>query len=526
MAVRGERILWFVESPIGSPVMGATGSQSTAFVRGGILATGMFLSFAYFYQAGGWNQNSRFDLVRAIIEEGTLRIDDYHHNTGDKARWNGHYYSDKAPGLALAAVPVAAALKSGLGDPARPGYTIWLSYVLTVVLAALPTAVAAWLLYGVARKLGAGEGGAAVAALVYGLGTPAWAYATLLFGHALATCLVIAAFSAALALSDDKGAQRDILIAGWLGVAAGWAAITEYPTAVPAILLGGYALAEVWPGGWLRRVRVGAAVVAGALLPLGVFVLYNQAAFGSPFTIGYTHEEGFPAMQQGFMGVTYPNARALWGILVGGHRGLFFHAPAILIGLVGFLLLVRGERARAGVVALGLVIYFTLFNSAYAYWDGGWSYGPRHMAPALPFLCLPLGVLWSRARPAWRVALGGLAAGSLAITLIAVSTTVQPPEVIRHPLPDLLWPAFLDGDLSLNHQSFLEFSADVQKLRGHVVSHDAWNLGEKLGLSGLTSLLPLGAVWLACAVLYVRAGSLMHPVILAHDHDAALRAAH
>src|SRR5262249_57538468 len=68
----------------------------------------LFVTFAWFYQAGGWNQNSRFDLVRAIVDEGTLRIDDYHRNTGDKARWNGHYDSDKAPGLALAAVPAVA----------------------------------------------------------------------------------------------------------------------------------------------------------------------------------------------------------------------------------------------------------------------------------------------------------------------------------------------------------------------------------------------------------------------------------
>ncbi len=26
-----------------------------------------FISYAYFYQGGGWNQNSRFDLVRAIV---------------------------------------------------------------------------------------------------------------------------------------------------------------------------------------------------------------------------------------------------------------------------------------------------------------------------------------------------------------------------------------------------------------------------------------------------------------------------
>src|SRR5262249_62430349 len=82
----------------------------------------LFVTFAWFYQAGGWNQNSRFDLVRAIVDEGTLRIDDYHRNTGDKARWNGHYYSDKAPGLALAAVPAVGGGRPFVGGLARPSW--------------------------------------------------------------------------------------------------------------------------------------------------------------------------------------------------------------------------------------------------------------------------------------------------------------------------------------------------------------------------------------------------------------------
>jgi len=47
-----------------------------------------------------------FDLTRAIVEKHKLYIDDYDMNTGDKAFREGHVYSDKAPGLALSAVPI------------------------------------------------------------------------------------------------------------------------------------------------------------------------------------------------------------------------------------------------------------------------------------------------------------------------------------------------------------------------------------------------------------------------------------
>ena len=90
-------------------------SEKPALARKAAILLGLvtFLSFQYFYEGGGWNQNSRFDLLRAIVERHTLQIDAYHQNTGDKAHFGGHYYSDKAPGLVFLAVPFA------LGGAAR-----------------------------------------------------------------------------------------------------------------------------------------------------------------------------------------------------------------------------------------------------------------------------------------------------------------------------------------------------------------------------------------------------------------------
>ena len=98
-----------------------------------------------------------------------------------------------------------------------------------------------------------------------------------------------------------------------------------------------------------------------------------------------------------------------------------------------------------------------------------------------------------------------LALWGAAMALVCVATTAQPPEAILHPMTELLWPAFKDGDLSLNHQSFLEGGAELAKLRGGALPHDAWNLGELMGLRGKASLLPLVAMWGALAALYARA---------------------
>ena len=58
-----------------------------------------FVAYAYFQAGGGWNQNSQFDLTRAIVEHHTFAIDAYASNTGDVSRAGGHVYSNKSPAL-------------------------------------------------------------------------------------------------------------------------------------------------------------------------------------------------------------------------------------------------------------------------------------------------------------------------------------------------------------------------------------------------------------------------------------------
>src|SRR5262245_9572583 len=84
----------------------------------------VFAAYAYFYQAGGWNQNSRFALTRALAEHGTAVVDRYRGASWDLSCMNAdggacvtpskglregeHFYCDKAPGTSVLAVPVVA----------------------------------------------------------------------------------------------------------------------------------------------------------------------------------------------------------------------------------------------------------------------------------------------------------------------------------------------------------------------------------------------------------------------------------
>src|SRR5271165_4941161 len=228
-----------------------------------------FVSYAYFYSGGGWNQNTRFDFVRAMVERGTLSIDAYHQNTGDKVFKDGHYYSDKAPGQPLLAVPAAvatrAATHAGGRNPLSARSLVALAYICTLFSAALPTALACVCLYWIALRLGTSTNAAAFGALAMGLGSPMWAYATLFWAHALAGACLLFAFAAVLKL-DPQNAGREAFWGFIVGLVAGWATVTEYPAAPASAILGLFAIARVWPSGWPRRLRVACGVAGGARL--------------------------------------------------------------------------------------------------------------------------------------------------------------------------------------------------------------------------------------------------------------------
>lgn len=479
-------------------------SRRTAWVLG----LALFASYAYFYQGGGWNQNSRFALVRAIIERHTLQIDAYQLHTGDRALFEGHYYSDKAPGaslLAVAPVAVARAVSRAVGvDPEGFPGIAWTSYVATVATSGLFTAIAALALWWLALRWGYSPDAALFGATAYAVATPAWCYATLFMGHGLTAGCLMGAFAATVALEDDQGAHQRRL--GWLiGLGTGWAVVSEFPALVPAVLIVGLALLTLrtrWPD---RLPAVFGRLVAGGVLAALVLFAYNALAFGSPLHLGYSSEEGFEQMRQGVFGITYPTPARFYEVLFGAYRGLLPIAPLVALAPVGFWLLAKvPQQRRATFVAAASGIFYVLLNASYFYWEGGWAYGPRQMMAGLPFLALGFAPLWDSWRAAGRVVLMAGWMWGTALTLVAVSTTPQPPANVRAPVRELLVPAFLDGDLSLNHQTFVHNSADADHLRGRTIPHAAWNLGEIAGLRGLGSLLPLAAIWIAAFVLLRR----------------------
>ncbi|HEX4335282.1 MAG TPA: hypothetical protein VH062_05175 [Polyangiaceae bacterium] len=469
----------------------------------GVFALLLF-SFAYFYQGGGWNENSRFDLVQSIVDDHTIAIDRYHENTGDKASYGGHFYSDKAPGLSLLAVPIFVVLRLFRGLIGNEhDFVVLASYITTVLTVGVAGAGAGALVYRAGRKLGATPAGAVIASVGYGLGTIAFPFSTMLFGHQLAAFLLFVGFVLAWDVKEAPVRWKSICVPLVLGAAV----LVEMPTAPAAMGLLLYHLG-------FKPTRRSLLIAALAALPVVGLALYLLAAFDSPLRVGYDVLAD-PASRDemhthGVFGLTYPHIGVLAELLMGRFRGLLPYSPVLLLAIPGFLVAlsrevttdgapepVRNERRRAAKVALGVSAYFLLFVSSYTWWQGGSSFGSRHLIPMLPFFATPIALVASR-RPVL-----GLVFLVPSIAVMLVVTSVQPKvnDRLQNPFWAGLLPAFGRGVIAANdvcpvigrvghvpHEPFL---------RG--ARYDAFNVGMAFGSRGPRSLAPLFAVWLTSA---------------------------
>ncbi len=462
------------------------------------------LTYAYFYQAGGWNQNVRLDHTRAIVEQGTNRIDAYAANTGDKACRGpqgrciaarpgvDHYYSDKAPGVSWLAVPVWAAVTSARGDRSEAALVALGSYLATVFVVALPAALAVVALFGLLRALALDEKTSAGLCLAWAFGTLAFPYATLLHGVQVAAALGAIGFAALVRWRDDpEGPRFATSLAA--GLSLGAAVAAEYPAAIVAGAVFVYAATRPWRA----RPRILAGLLVGGAIPAIALAAYHATVFDGAFTTGYAFSTQPHRGSGAFMGIGAPRLDAIVGITFSPYRGLFFTAPWLLLALPGWFWLWKRARPEA---AVGLFVAGAFFwmNVSLLDWQGGWASGPRYLAPSLPFWVVGVaGVFLAvterhRKRLGWAfVALAGLSA---AFMLVATSVGPEVSERIERPYAEHLIPRFVAGDLAGNRQSF-----EMVRPAPNGPRH-AWNVGERLGLEGLASLLPLAGIWLACAV--------------------------
>jgi hypothetical protein len=388
------------------------------------------IAYATMIQSFSWNQTSHYDLIRSLNVERT-NIDVFQQNTGDKVFYKGHWYSARAPGLALFALPFYDTLKALDAEKwARTREALRgedeTVYLIGLWGNVLPGLLLLLMLWRVAERLEPGFGAAAAVSL--GLGTMILPLSTLLFSHVFTAFLGFGAF--ALMLRERDGPPSPSLLA-IAGLAMGYAVASEYPLFFVAAVLGLYLLSRrdsLNVRGVLTRAG---AYIGGGVVGIVPLLLYNHYAFHSWTHLAYSD---VPRQQKGFFGIDLPSLKVLATLLFDS-RGLLTISPVLIMGAIGAVLLYRrGKRAEALTIG-GVCLCYVGYNSGYYLPFGGGFMGPRFLTTMLPFLAVPLGIAFKRF-PGPTIA---LAAVSIATTVIAT---------ITHPLvgyenETVVWTRFL-----------------------------------------------------------------------------------
>ena len=472
-----------------------------------------FITYAYFFQGGGWNQNCRVSLIRAMFHEQTFAIDSFlepssapdiaFDNTGDWSHYNGHYYINKSPGLSmLGLVPYAVAHYAAChifpSDTERQvHFSTYVSTVCTVGVCGALLCAALFYLLVVFLKMTRSK--ALMLTMFFGLGTFVFSYATTLYSHVPAAFFSFFSFLLAMHIRQGESRYQKIM-ALFSGFSASLAVFIE-PSAV--LMLG---LILLYFLGFSSGRKCVMVFLFGCI-PCGFLqCFYNAVCFGGPFqsSYAYANEAVMVKINGNLFGV--PRIKTMVEMLFLPYRGLFVTSPVMLMIFPGTALLLREKKLRLEalffvVVSVGFFIYMAGFHA----WHGGSTVGPRYLLPAFPFIFM-LSVCAIKFCPKIFVVFGTF---SILINLCITAIGNEIPVTVKNPCVDVIFKEILRGNVSINPTPITNFAHypsiyDLAIIKLWTPNFNSFNLGEIFFPHSLLSLVPLFVVWLVSAYIWKR----------------------
>lgn len=464
-----------------------------------------FVTFSFFFQGGGWNQNSRMCLVRSIVQHKTFTInackEDLQEiefaNTGDWSFYNGQYYSNKSPGLSFMAVlPYAMAqycVQYVLPDN-HERQVLLSAYVSTVCTTVLFSAILCLLIFYLCCtffRMSTTE--SLFATIFYGCGTIAFSYSTTFYCHQPAAFCSFFAFLLLLHIRKNSAKKNSYaLLAGFF---AGTAVLIEPSAIITLIALLCYVTCCI-------RNRYYLCLFILGCLPPGILQgMYNVVCFNHPLASSYSYANDVVMWKNGGSLFGIPSPMRFFRLFFSPHHGLFISSPIFLMALPGIFFSLKDRKWRVeAIFCAGVSLSFIGLIASFHAWHGGSAIGPRYLLPAFPFAFVFI-IFALKKYPKLVMLLG------IFSLIINVAITLIGNEIPRHvtnPLGDVILKQVLNGHVSINpfplsnlekyeaeYPSLHDF-AQVEKWKPNF---NSFNLGEILFPNNLLSMLPLICFW-------------------------------
>ena len=334
------------------------------------------------------NERSHFAVTLSMIEYGTLHITHYNPINlpsfayVDISFYGGKYYSALAPGISFLSIPFYVIARIFF----EPASGLPIMQAVVTLTSAVFAASSVVIVYEFSRLLGAKRWAATLSCIAYAFGTPLWNYAETLFAHATSVFLIALGYYLIIRVADSQGMKLNWLILS--GLVLGFAGFVEYPNLLllaPAFL---YLLD--------RLPRVSNSIFFGASAAMGAFpiFIYNYLCFDSPLAFPFRYFIGYPLATY-YRIFDNPLYVGLEGLLFSPFRGLFYHAPILLLSLLGFAIIYRQQKYKAILLASSFLLPL-IFYSSFQGWQGGLCYGPRYLVGITPLLIPPLALTIDR----------------------------------------------------------------------------------------------------------------------------------
>ncbi|MBX9653372.1 hypothetical protein K2Y11_07090 [bacterium] len=400
------------------------------------------------------NSASRVYLSVAMAEYGTFQIDkclSTYGDTLDKALYQNHFYSDKAPGTSFLFVPVTWVV-AAISPASINMQTLFIA--LRILCVSLPTIGFWWLTLPWFRAWTGREDRAIAVVAAGALGTNFYIYSTQLFAHVPAAWFLFLAFLSVRRCwthPDLKGQLAPGLLGGAL---AGVAFLNDYVVMVAVATLG---IATFLPRfNWKQALAFGLGLAPSLVVWMG----YNWVCFGHPLKTGFVYHASpiyGNLYDSGFLGMQQIDLLSAIGMLFSPARGMCFLSPILALAPIGWWRQIRGGTFRADAIcSAAIVIGLLLFAMTTIDWRGGWGIGTRYLVATVPFLMVGIAgaVRELNASHPLSIVFGGLAIVGVVLAAMASVTVPLFPQDFHNPFFTLVWPLLRDGYIAPHLGSF------------------------------------------------------------------------